>query len=471
MRLRLASERSKRLLLLLLVALAVIAAGMVLHGPRTSITLSGLEGGIGRILRGIILFLLGFLVQTLPSGLISALPVLVALAFIPWLASRFIAALYDTKDLKEAHKFLQRNVFGMNKLKPLLIVKEGKLDVGAGSLTDLVGGRGVLIVYNDSAAVLEKGGQLTRVVGPSLCFLNRFERVWDVIDLRCQRWPITVNAMTKEGIPISCEADIAFRIDDRADDKSRHQSSKTSTDAGDSRTPADPDPEIAKALDSSGISEPLPFTEEAVFKAATSTWIRIRQEEHLEQLRHWTGRVVIGEVEGTLRSILADFRLDWLIQPYPPEGPHPRKEIRDQLKKKVEAKFPPGNKLGAQILDINLGRISIEHDKITQQWIEAWQSEWEQRVVESYAEGEAELARVEAVRIQAQADIALALAEAVRPIVTTGDELSSYKLATRFVETLWWIAYSPGTRSSLPPEVANMLSSLQRRIANESEEV
>ena len=108
----------------------------------------------------------------------------VALAAIPWLASRFIHALYGTKDLREAHSFLHRNVFGMAARNPSLVVKEGRIADGRGSLCDRVGGRGALIVRNDSAVVLERGGRLTRVVGSSLSYLDRFERVTDFNDFR-----------------------------------------------------------------------------------------------------------------------------------------------------------------------------------------------------------------------------------------------------------------------------------------------
>jgi len=405
--------------------------------------------------------LVSLTLELIPGVVLNFLPVFAALAVIPWLASRFIRTLYDTKDVQEAHGALHHNVFGMTAPAPLLIVKEGDVDVGAGSLLDRIGGRGFLIVYNDTALVLERGGRLTRVVGPCLGFLDRFERIWEVIDLRPQRWVLTDNAMTKEGIPISCEADITFKIDDRFLDQWGKVQTKQPVKA---KSQTATDEEIAQELEKAGIGKPLPYTDEAVFNAATSIWVRIRQPDHKEQLRKWTGQVVISGVEGTLRNILARYRLDWLLQPPQPGQKPPRDEIREQLEQKLQAAFPPGNKVGARILGVNLGKIDVKDERISTQWIDAWQSVWEQKAVESLAEGEAELARLQAAQVQAQAEMVLALTEAIRPLVTSEEERSSYELAARFVETLWWMSYSPGTRAFLPPDVLRTLDELGKML-------
>jgi len=390
----------------------------------------------------------------------NSLPVLVALVAVPWLASHFIHALYDTDDLKEAYHFLSRNAFGMSSLQPLMIVKEGHILVGAGDLFDRVGGRGFIVVNNDSTVVLEKGGRLTHVMGPSLGFLDRFERVYDVIDLRHQHWPLTVEAMTKEGIPVSCQADITFKIDDRFVDRWGRVRTKPPVEM--ERRAEDLDAAVATGLEKGGIAEPLPYTDDAAFNAATSSWIRIRQPDHPEQLRKWTGRVVIGGVEGKLRSILANYRLDWLMQPPRPGHKYPREEIREQLEQGLKADFPVGNPIGARILSVDLGQIDVKDEKISAQWVDAWQADWRQRALESQAEGEAELARLETARVRAQAEMVLTLTEAIRPVVTSEEEFPSYLLAVRFIETLRWMAYDPYKRMFLPPETLRMLNQLEQ---------
>lgn len=418
-------------------------------------------------------------VKLLPATLFSLSPVIIAALVIPWLASHFIHKLYGTKDVGEARGFLQRNMLGMQTLDPLMIVKEGHVFVGAGSLYDRAGGRGLLIVYNDSAVVIERGGCLVSVKGPSICFLKPFERIWEIVDLRKQRWPLTVSAMSKEGIPISCEAIITFKIDDRTIDDAGNvrvkppQAKPPQESSSKGLLQLFTDSEIAGELAKAGIDQPLPYTEDAVFKAATCIWMRIQQPDHKEQLRRWTGRVIISGTEGALRNILANYRLDWLLQSPQPGKEHPREEIRKQLKDKLIESFKVNNGVGARILEVELGEIAVRDmekdktplefpDKVYTQWIQAWQAEGEKRAVVDQIEGEAELARLQAAQVQAQAEMALMLTEAIRPLVTSKEDVSTYKLVTRFVETLRWMAYDPLRKAFLPPEIMRTLDELER---------
>ena len=487
---KLSDEHSNRWFVLLSVIVFMIGVGYVFTYRHRGINLVdylGLSEYIGRpilevmVAMGVedgikVLKSSFFLVVTLfPGAVFNTLPVLVAIAAVFWWASHFMRSLYDTEDWKEAYDMLERNVFGMDKMEPLMIVKEGHIAVGEGEPHDRVGGRSLFIVYNDSAVLIERGGRLDRVMGTSLSFLAPFERVWGVVDLRRQRWPLTVNAMTKEGIPISCETIITFKIDDRYKDEHGIVRVKQPVET---EAPEVTDREIRKEIENAGIAEPLPYTEDAVFKAVTCNWIRIHQEDHPEQLRRWTGRVIIGGTEGTLRSILADYRLDWLLGPTQPGKKHPREEIREKLEEKLQNSFAVGNSVGARILKVELGEIKVRDmedekgekmqmpEEVYEQWVDAWQAGWEQRAVEEQIEGEAELARLQAAQVQAQAEMALALVEAIRPLVSDDEGVSSYLLAARFVETLRWIVYDPFKRAFMPPEIMRTLDELEKAVSD-----
>ncbi len=466
MRLRLLNQNFYRQLFFLALILLLVACSFVAEAHRRQMIAPDrtlMELPEGRLPPGVLVgfYLLGAL-RLLPGTIWNLLPTLAALAAIPWAASLFIHTLYDTKDLSEAHKFLQNNVFGMDSLRPIMIVKGGQITVGGGTLYDRVGGRGFLIVYNDSAVVTEKGGRLARVIGgPYFGFLEAFERVWETIDLRPQHWVYTVEAMTRDGIPVACEADITFKIDDRYIDEAGNVRIKTPSDA---EMELPDDVAIAAQLERTGIGKPLPYTEEAVLRAATSIWVRIKQPDHKEQLRKWTGRVVIGDVEGILRNIIAGYRLDWLIRSPGPGQKHPREEIREQLRQKLEAAFPVGNPVGVRILDVDLGRIDLKDKKIYTQWVEAWNAEWERRRLEGEAEGEAELARLNAAQVQAQAEMVLTLVEALRPLATSPEAASPYLLAMQFIETLRWMAYDPFKRIFLPPEIMRTINELEKMV-------
>jgi len=403
----------------------------------------------------------------------NAFPAVLALILVPLLASRFMRVLYAIDSLSEAHTYLHRSVFGLMGFKPYLLIKEGHIDQGEDSTLARLGGPGNLVIYNDNAVVLEQGGRLTRVCGSGFHHLKRFEKIWETVDLRPQRQVYKVTAMTKEGVPVSCEADITFKID------------------GGGQSPT-------KKM-------PYPFTKDAVFKAATSTWIR--EPEREDRKMKWPALVVAGHAEGTLRSILSGYRLDWLIAPPSSGSTPPRQAIRDELEKKLRESV--GN-VGAEIVKVELGEIEVDvgaeliarmirerlkkeypqlsaeeiarmihkeleaidlkDRKVSQQWIKAWQAEWQREATLQQAEGEAELARLEVAQVQAQAEMILTFTQALQPLVSAQEQVSPYLVALRLVETLRWMSYDPWKRVFLPPEATRTLALLQSQIAGQSEE-
>jgi hypothetical protein len=372
-----------------------------------------------------------------------ALPIIGAMVAVALMAADLFRKVHKSKDLKEAHDSLNRIAFGRLGFGPHLLIKEGEIAAGKGGPAGRVGGPASLVIYNDSAVVTQQGGSLKRVIGPGFARLERFERVWETIDLRPQRWVYEVSALTKEGIPVSCEADISFKIDDRAEHGSTGEEETRPIDA-----------------------VPYPYSEGAVFKAATSKWTR--EPDRDDPFMAWTGRVVIGFAEGTLRNILAEYRLDWLIAPSQPDQEHPRDEICRRLREELQGKV---SAVGAKLLGVEIGEIQVKarnkdvserlSDIISDQWLEAWQADWKAQALTRGAEGEAELLRMDAARIQAQAEMVITLTEGLQSAVLSQQASEPYLLALRFVEALRWMSYDPNTRDFMPPEVMRTLRRLQ----------
>jgi regulator of protease activity HflC (stomatin/prohibitin superfamily) len=355
--------------------------------------------------------------------LINMVPGLVALTVVCWLAASFMQSLYGLKSKKEGWGFLVHRLFGMPGLRPLLIIKEGAVQGDEAHVLRRVGGPGALIIYNDSAVVLERAGRLTGVLGSGFSFLKPFEKVWDVIDLRPQRWDFAVNAMTQEGIPVTCNADISFKID-----------------GGDQK---------------STLETPHPMTEEAVFKAATSKWIREAWRTEPDRLMTWTKQVIIGETEGTLRSILARYPLDQLIDPAV------RRKIQAELEEKLRGAVP---NLGAKITRVALGDIQLE-DEVTQQWIEKWQAEGRRRMMELEAEGQAARAAIEAnARIQAQVKMIANTAKAFDSMAKYGEEVPSRFVILRFIEMIKRTSVEMLGKLYLPYDVMRTFKMLEDRM-------
>jgi len=370
-----------------------------------------------------------------------ALPVVGALVAVPVLASHLVHRLYAIKDPNEAHDALNRIVFGRLTRRPFVVIKEGRIASARDSFARRAGGPATLVIYNDTAVVTEQYGRIKRILGAGIHDVERFEKVWEIIDLRPQYWVYPVPALTKEGIPVNCEAVISFQIDDQ---------------------PRDPGWEVHT-------EGPYPFAEDAVFRAATSKWIREPEREDARMT--WTAQVVVGFTEGLLRNILAEYRLDWLIAPPQPGQTHPREEIHQRLEEGLRESV---RKVGARLLKAEIGKIEVKardeetarqlSETISRQWIEAWHADWEAKALTSMAEGEAELLRLDMARIQAQAEMVVTLTEALQSTITSQEAVEPYILALRFVEALRWMSYNIYTREFMPPEAMRTLERLQKQI-------
>jgi len=389
------------------------------------------------------------------ASLQGTLPVIGALVAVPLFGARLLHELYDIATLKEAHDFLNRICFGRIGKAPKLLAKEGRLASADGSAASRAGGPSSLIVYNDTAVVTEQSARPHRVLGPGPHTLRRYERIWRTVDLRPQRRVREVATLTKEGIPVACDLDICFKI------------------AGSSARGV----RVSPGSDRTGVG-PYPYTEDAVFRAATGTWIQDSPGSQPSPMS-WDDRAV-QLAEDALRDILATYRLDWLLRAPQPEQPHPRDQIRDRLEAAVEGDL---STVGAELMEIELGSLQVKvsdrvdtstedvsrrlRQLVSQQWIEAWDAGWNARALTSRAEGEAELLRIDAARIQAQAEMVIALAEALQPVLSSGQASEPYVLALRVVEALRWMSYDPDTRDFMPPEAIRTLGRLQKLLDEE----
>ena len=344
------------------------------------------------------------------SVLLAELPYILAMMIALLVIGWFIQSLYGLQNPLEGAQFALRLVFGIPTFKPYLRYSKGGSEVmetGVENEDEVgilrqVGGPGNLLLYADTAVVTERKGRLARVIrGPAIEMLRNFEKVYAVIDLQSQQWQHAVSAMSKEGIPITCKTDIGFQIDDR-----------------------------------NGPVE----QEEAIFKAATSTWVR--EKERVEDKMNWAGRVIISNTEGTLRTLLAQTPLDQLVPSriIPPDKTvrivdpaKIRHEIQEKLRAALEASAPV---LGVKITSVFLGHIEVDED-IAQQWADIWKTGWRKWATETI--GTAKANRVQILE-EARADIWLELleqaAEAIARSSKAGYPISNEIIALHFLEAL-----------------------------------
>jgi hypothetical protein len=354
------------------------------------------------------------------------IPTLVAILAVYALVARFVRSLYQTGTFSEASSFVRHSLFGLPAFGPWQRVAGGDIDGGGKGILKQVGGPGHLVVYNDNAILLERGGRFTRVEMHGFPRLERFEKVYWVIDLRPMRRLHSVKAMSKEGIPITCEADVTFQVD------------------SDGRRPT--------------YETPFPTSKKRVFQAATCTWIREGDQPPAKRIMDWAGRVIISETEGNLRTILARYPLDRLIGVLSGGDERSREEIRAELERRLQSAAP---KLGAKILGVELGDIRVE-DEITSQWIDLWKAEWERRIVTRKGEAQAVRAeQIEDAKTRAQVMLLATITEAFEPLVEQQQVVTSKLVLARLFMVLSRAPVDPLTRVNLPREAVHTLQALK----------
>jgi regulator of protease activity HflC (stomatin/prohibitin superfamily) len=359
------------------------------------------------------------------------------------IASSFLASLYDLHSWRDGARHIWRCIFGQVSFEPYVRVEYGKINTERSSeILMRVGGPGSFLAYYDSAVILERGGRLTRVVGPGefdYDLLEPFEKVHDVVDLRPMRWRYSVNALSKEGIPVTAYADVTFQVNTN------------------DRKPSD--------------EEPYPALKEAAFKASTCRWMRSPEGSEDDQYFDWVRRVIISNTEGSLRGIIARYPLNALIGLEPPpssEESLPRETIQKELKEALQESCAS---LGAQINEVRLGEIQVS-DEVAQQWIKAWKNQWQSWAMVQEKAGEATREQLqETAKAQAQVDIITAVSRAFQQSVARDARIPPQLLVMRLIEVFGRSAIEPYTRLYLPREAMETLDQLRDLISKEPAEL
>jgi hypothetical protein len=120
-------------------------------------------------------------------------------------------ALYDLPDSAESRVFLHRLRTGAS--KPVIVSQQHLARTRYTEPILRIGGPGQINIVDNEVVVTEVNGRFNRVLGPGIHILARFEYVRTALDLREQeRKRDNVSFMTKEGIPLTSDVQVTFRL-------------------------------------------------------------------------------------------------------------------------------------------------------------------------------------------------------------------------------------------------------------------
>jgi regulator of protease activity HflC (stomatin/prohibitin superfamily) len=359
---------------------------------------------------------------------ISALIVLIILQLASSVAAPMIYGSYDQYKGHEAEA--RHSVFAS-----LLGRSNGTLQVSAGTATAVsgdaatlehFGGPGTLIVQEGHAVILEKGGELSRIVGRGITTLDPFERISMVVPLQLRNDKVTVEQVaTKDKILIDEFNVLVF-----------HK--------------VDPGPEAEQVRDG-----------QAVYN----------RDNLISNVWKPTGGDLRGGVrsmtESAVRDVVGRYNLEDIV---PIAG-----DFRESFKKEVMREINKVTKtlMGIEVKAVDFGKIKPppEAEKRLQA---KWLADWDVRIARS--ERDAMIRRGEAGAVllkvkevawaEAQREIIQRVTEGFREVGGLRDgQQVSYVIALRALETLEKMAGDPATKILLPNDVLLQLNELRAALA------
>jgi hypothetical protein len=379
--------------------------------------------------------------------LMGMLPGLLGLAAVFVVSTGFVQNVYSIRDWRSALGYVWLLLFGrapgsyfdLNPSTrplfpyPFVTVHQGKIDEKhEDTLLARLGGPGNVIIFNDSAVFLERFGRFTRVAGPGQVFLQRFERIREVLDLRPQERSSVAKALTKDGIPVQTEVQVRFHL---------------------ARPPASlvpPEPDV-----------PYPVYKWALIHAGQCHLHSVNMDSGEESIARWPERA--SGVGGSMRAFIAEYQLDELLEPHEP-GRDPRREIAQRLYQKLQE---GASNFGAQILEVRMGALEPTLEEVKEERITSWQTAWKSEARKKEAMGIAEAIRERGLaRAYAQMEIILTLTREFQESIEHDVTLSAEFVALRFIEALRHAWTRPGGMK-LSADAVRTLGYLQRMVRRE----
>lgn len=306
-------------------------------------------------------------------------------------AAKFLTDFYQPPEGMDLDKIIEYRLRGKFKLPPpfnmlsqfqYIMARDGEIvksDKWPAWCARNLGGPILLIVFDGCALYLERGNRFSRIVGPGdkIPFLEWYETIKYVVDLRPKIQEGEISVWTKDGINIKLKIQIECRIGD----------SKKNDPTASLVYPYDPI-SVKKAIERHAVRWPLqPEGEPSEFTWVDAAW---------------------GQVTGIVPGYIGSRMLDDLFMENRKSGqilsPNAVQEIFDKLNQVT-------NGFGVYITDFQILELKIpkeveEHQK------EHWKAE--KQSIATVIEGQAKAFGIrtrEKARADAQYDIILAIAE------------------------------------------------------------
>lgn len=269
----------------------------------------------------------------------------------------------------------------------------------SGSPFNSIGAPGIIWTWSHQVTALSSGTNFAGAVGPGTVFTRRLQRPITLVDLRTQLRVTTTETVTKDGIRITAVVFMAFKV--------KH---------------------VPMALSRMGIDKAL------------------REDESNNLVFHWD-QWVIKQVEDAARQVVAERELDRLWRPEKP-GDSALDEMANTMKAAIDPiMFNAGVEIyTARIVNFDLKEEDGEDKEIIDQHLDAWRTNWQQKITQAKAEATA-IYRQELEQAHAYAKSALleTIAESLENARRINEKLPRHVIAQYYIHALdEYIKKQPG---------------------------
>jgi regulator of protease activity HflC (stomatin/prohibitin superfamily) len=244
-------------------------------------------------------------------------------------------------------------------------------------LAQNIGGPILLIVFDGSALYIERGNRFSRVVGPGVSYLERYETIKYALDLRTKIKTDKIEVWTKDGIVVKLTIQIEYRIGDPKNTKSHLI---------------------------------FPFDPEAVKKAVERYALRWQDPTKEPSEFTWED-AVWGQVTGIVPAYIGSRFLDDLLVADRKGGQILAPDAADEIFNRINDST---NTFGVFVTDFQIVSIELPQE-VMHHYVKYWEAE--RQSLATMIDGKAKAFNIrvhEKVRADAQKDLILAIADGLK---------------------------------------------------------
>ena len=287
-----------------------------------------------------------------------------------------------------------------------------------------VGGPGRVTVKRGDVAVTELNGRFHRILPAKTHNLHPFEYVHTVLNLQPQeRSEPSISLITRDGIQFFADIHVLFQVKPGAD--------------------------VVTS------SHEFPYDEEAVRTAAYAQTVLGK-----DNVMAWESLAIIKAKE-ILTTIIAGYLLDEILA-HSSSAAEPLQVIQAELLRKTRAAL---RQKGIHLLSVHVGNLNLP-EKVTEQYIQYWQSQSEAYINLSLADGKATaLEEIEIARAEAEMTMIQAILEGVQRARYSSNTASMREVvALRMVEALEKMARQTQSMQGVSSELLLQISDIRHQL-------